>query len=85
MSLESSANIGKYLDLAGVAIGVEAEKLVMGTPTDGEWLHIEYEHHEVRSVSSYAMVLDATGVLMALIWTSMMPTLEMQGIRSGRS
>ena len=56
-----------------------------GTPTDGEWLHVEYEHHGVRSVSSYAMVLDATGVLLALIWTSMMPTLEMQGTRNGRS
>ena len=49
----------------------------MGTPIDGEWLHIEYEHRGVRLVSSYAMVLDATGVLLALIWTSMMPTLEM--------
>ena len=37
-----------------------------GTPTDGEWLHIEYEHRGVRSVSSYAMVLDATGVQLAL-------------------
>ena len=38
-----------------------------GTPTDGEWLHIEYEHRGVRSVSSYARVLDATGVLLAQI------------------
>ena len=59
--------------------------MVTGTPTDGEWLHIEYERRGVRLVSSYAMVLDATGVLLALIWTSMMPTLEMQGTRSGRS
>ena len=59
--------------------------MVMGTPTDGEWLHIEYEHRGVRWVSSYAMVLDATGVLLALIWTNMMPTLEMQGTRNGRS
>ena len=56
-----------------------------GTPTDGEWLHIEYERHGVRSVSSYAMALDATTVLLALIWTSMMPTLEMQGAWSGKS
>ena len=56
-----------------------------GTPTDAEWLHIEYEHHGVRSVSSYAMVLDATGVLLELIWTSMMPTLEMQETRNDRS
>ena len=56
-----------------------------GTPIDGGWLHIEYEHHGVRSVSSYAMVLDATGVPLALIWTSMMPALEMQGTRSSRS
>ena len=59
--------------------------MVTGTPTDGEWLHIEYEHRGVRSVSSYAMVLDTAGVLLALTWTSMMPTLEMQGRRSGRS
>ena len=58
--------------------------LVTGTPTDGEWLHIEYEHRGVRSVSSCAMVLDATGVLPKLIWTSMMPTLETQGTRNGR-
>ena len=51
----------------------------MGTPTDGEWPHIEDEHREVRLVSGYAMVLDATGVLLALIWASMMPALEMQG------
>ena len=56
-----------------------------GTPTDGERLHIEYEHRGVRSVSSFAMVLDATGVLLALIWTSMMPMLEMQGMRNGRT
>ena len=56
-----------------------------GTPTDGEWLHTEHEHRGVRSVSSYAMVLDATGVLLALIWTSMVPTLEMQGMRNGKS
>ena len=56
-----------------------------GTPTDGEWLHIECEHREVRSVNSYSMVLDATGVLPELISTSMMPTLEMQGMRNGRS
>ena len=55
------------------------------TPTDDGRLHIEHEHRGVRLVSSYAMVLDATGVLMALIWTSMMPTLEMQGTRSGTS
>ena len=59
--------------------------MVTGTSTSGEWLHIEYEHHGVRSVSSYATVLDATGVLPAQIWTSMMPTLEMQVTRSGRS
>ena len=59
--------------------------MVTGTPTGGERLHIEYEHHGVRSVSSYAMVLDAIGVLQELIWTSMMPTIEMQGTRSGRS
>ena len=59
--------------------------MVTGTSTGGEWLHIEYEHHGVRSVSSYATVLDATGVLLAQIWTSMMPTLAMQGTRSGRS
>ena len=52
--------------------------MVTGTPTDAEWLHIEYERRGVRSVSSYAMVLDATGVLLALIWTSMVPKLEMQ-------
>ena len=57
--------------------------MVTATPTDGEWPHIEYEHREVRSVSSYAMVLDATGALLALIWTSMMLTLEMQGTWSG--
>ena len=57
----------------------------MGTSTDGEWPHIEDEHRGVRSASSYAMVLDVTGVLLALIWTSMMPTLEMQGTRNGRS
>ena len=56
-----------------------------GTPTDGKKLHIEYEHHGVRLVSSYAMVLDATGVLAELIQTSMMPTPEMQGTWSGRS
>ena len=56
-----------------------------GTPTDGGWLHIEYEHRGVRLVSSYAMVLDAIGVLLALIWTSMMPMLEMQGTWNGRS
>ena len=39
----------------------------MGTPTDGERPHIEYERRGVRSVSSYATVLDATGVLLALI------------------
>ena len=59
--------------------------MVTGTPTDGERLYIEYERHGVRSVSSYAMVLAATGELLALIWTSMMPKLEMQGTRSGRS
>jgi len=58
---------------------------VTGTPTDGERLHIEYEPRGVRSVSSNAMVLDATGALLALIWTSMIPKLEMQGTRSGRS
>ena len=57
--------------------------MITGTPTDGERLHIEYEHRGVRSVSSFAMVLDATGALLALIWTSMMLTLEMQGTRSG--
>ena len=57
----------------------------MGTPTDGEWLHIECAHREVRLVNSYATVLDATGVPPELIWTSMMPTLEMQGMRNGRS
>ena len=57
----------------------------MGTPIDGEWLHIEYEHRGVRLVSSYAMVLDATGVQLVLIWTSMMPTLEMQGTWNGKS
>ena len=56
-----------------------------GTPTDGGRPHIEYEHREVHLVSNYSMVLDATGVLLELIWTSMMPTLEMQGTRSGRS
>ena len=56
-----------------------------GTPTDGEWPHIEYEHRGVRLVNSYAMVLDATGELLALIWTSMMPMLEMQGTQNGRS
>ena len=59
--------------------------LVTGTPTDAEWLHIEHEHRGVHSGSSYAMVLDATGVLLAPMWTSMMPALEMQGMRSGRS
>ena len=59
--------------------------LVTGTPTDGEWLHIEYEHHGVRWMCSYATVLDATGELLALIWTSMMPMLEMQGTQNGRS
>ena len=59
--------------------------MVTGTPTDGEWLHIEHEHRGVHSVSSYAMVLDATGVLLALIWTSTMPRIEMQGTRSGMS
>ena len=66
----------------GVGKGLGVQKLVTGTPTDGEWLHIEYEHRGVRSVCSYAMVLDATGVLLALIWTSMIPTLEMQGRRA---
>ena len=56
-----------------------------GTPTDGEWLHIGYEHRGVRWVGSYAMVLDATGVPLEPIWTSMMPTIEMQGVRNGRS
>ena len=41
--------------------------LVTETPTDGEWLHNEYEHRGVRSLSSYAMVLDAIGVQLALI------------------
>ena len=59
--------------------------MVMGTPIDGLRPRIEYEHRGVRSVSSYAMVLDATGVQLALIWTSMMPMLEMQGTRNGRS
>ena len=59
--------------------------MVMGTPTVGKRLHIEYEHRGVRLVSSYAMVLDATGVLAELIQASMMPTLEMQGARNGRS
>ena len=36
-------------------------------------------------MNSYATVLDATGVLLALIWTSMVPTLEMQETRNGRS
>ena len=39
----------------------------MGTPTDGKWLHIEYELREVRSMSSYATVLDVTDVLPELI------------------
>ncbi len=56
-----------------------------GNPTDGELLLIEYEHRGVRSVNSYAMVLDAVGVRLALIWTSMMPRPEMQGTRSGMS
>ena len=51
--------------------------MVTGTPTDDGRLHIEYEHRGVRSVSSFARVPDATGVLLALIWTSMVPTLEM--------
>ena len=59
--------------------------MVMGTPTDGERLHIEYEPRGVRLLSSYAMALDAAGVLLALIWSSMMISLEMQGTRSGRS
>ena len=41
--------------------------MVTGIPTDGEWLHIEYEHGGVRSVSSFAMELDAAGVLPELI------------------
>ena len=59
--------------------------MVTGTPIDGEWLHIEYEHRGVHWLSSYARMLDATGVLPALIWTSMKPTLEMQGTSNGRS
>ena len=39
----------------------------MGTPIDGEWLHIEYGHREVHWESSHAMVLAATGVLLELI------------------
>ena len=57
----------------------------METPTDGERLHIEYEPRGARSVSSYSTAPDAAGVLLALIWTSMMSTLEMQGTQSGRS
>ena len=41
--------------------------MVTGTPTDGKWPHIEYEHRGVRSVSSYATVLDATDVLPVLV------------------
>ena len=59
--------------------------MVMGTPTDDERPRIEYAHRGVRSVSRYAMVLAATGVLPELIWTSMMPMLEMQGTPNGRS
>ena len=59
--------------------------MVTGTPIGGERPHIEYEHRGVRSVSSYAMVLDAAGVLLALIWTSMMPTLEIQRTLAGTS
>ena len=59
--------------------------MVMGTPIDGLRPRIEYEHREVHSVSSYAMVPDATGVLLELIWTSMEPTLEMQGTPNGKT
>ena len=36
-------------------------------------------------VGNYAMMLDAAGVLLVLIWTSMMSALEMQRTWSGKS
>ena len=57
----------------------------MVTPTDAEWLHTEHEPRGVRPVGNYAMVLDAAGALLVLIWTNMMPTLEIQGTWNGKS
>ena len=86
-SLELSTSVGECLDYnpGTVADGVDLSMLVTGTPTHGERLHTERERRGVRLTSNYAMALGVAGVLLVLIWTSMTPTLEMQGTWSGTS